>query len=423
MLILYDVIYILFFLCYLPFFLIRGKYHRGFLMRLGILPANVINKLKDQKVIWMHTVSVGEAQAVSTLVKDLKQQYPDYLLVISTVTKTGNKIVQSLIKPDNLAIYSPLDIGFIVNRVVNLVNPQLFIIAETEIWPNLITSLAKRAIPVVLVNGRISAVSFKGYKLIRPFLKEILKNFSLFCVQTKEDAQRITELGAAQTKVKVTGNMKFDISSSEFRAQSLQLGLKENEKLLIAGSTHRGEEKIILQAHKELVKNCSDLRLLIAPRHIERTKEIEGLIAGFGFKSQRVSRLNSTLPPTTYHLPSVLLLDTIGQLKDLYACADIVFIGGSLIPHGGQNPIEPAVFSKPMLFGPYMSNFSNIAKLLLNKRAAMMVKDPQQLKDSCLELLNNPVLRKELGERAKELVQENRGASLRNMELIKQLLR
>ena len=415
MLILYDIIYILFFLCYLPFFLIRGKYHRGFLMRLGILPPNVINKLKDQKVIWMHTVSVGEAQAVSALVKDLKQQYPDYLLVISTVTKTGNKIVQSLIKPDNLAIYSPLDIGFIVNRVVNLVNPQLFIIAETEIWPNLITSLAKRAIPVVLVNGRISAASFKGYKLIRPFLKEILKNFSLFCVQTKEDAQRITELGAAQAKVKVTGNMKFDISSSQFPVHSSELGLKENEQLFIAGSTHRGEEKIILEVCKELIESHPNLRLLIAPRHIERVQELEKLISGMGFKSQRVSNISLTTN-------SVLILDTIGQLKDLYARADIVFIGGSLIPHGGQNPIEPAVFSKPMLFGPYMSNFSNIAKLLLNKRAAMMVKDPQQLKDSCLELLNNPVLRKELGERAKELVQKSRGASLRNMELIKQLL-
>jgi 3-deoxy-D-manno-octulosonic-acid transferase len=391
-------------------------------MRLGILPPNVINKLKDQKVIWMHTVSVGEVQAVSTLVKDLKQQYPDYLLVISTVTKTGNKIVQSLIKPDNLAIYSPLDIGFIVNRVVNLVNPQLFIIAETEIWPNLITSLAKRAIPVVLVNGRISAASFKGYKLIRPFLKEVLKNFSLFCVQTKEDAQRITELGAAQAKVKVTGNMKFDISSLEFIVHNSELGLKENEQLFIAGSTHRGEEKIILEVCKELIESHPNLRLLIAPRHIERVQELEELISGMGFESQRVSNISRFTIHDSRFTNSVLILDTIGQLKDLYARADIVFIGGSLIPHGGQNPIEPAVFSKPILFGPYMSNFSNIAKLLLNKRAAMMVKDLQQLKDSCLELLNNPVLRKELGERAKELVQENRGASLRNMELIKQLL-
>ncbi len=244
MLIFYDIIYILFTLCYLPFFLIRRKYHRGILMRLGFFPQSAINKLKGRKVIWLHAVSVGEVQAVDTLVKDLKQRYPDFLLVISTVTKTGNLIARKLIEPQGLVIYSPLDIGFIVRKVIGLINPQAFIITETEIWPNLITNLTKKATAAILINGRISLASFKGYKTIRPFLKGVLSRFSLFCMQTKEDAQRIIELGADKNRVKITGNMKFDIQKTENRGQKTDLGLSEAEKLFIAGSTHPGEEKM-----------------------------------------------------------------------------------------------------------------------------------------------------------------------------------
>ena len=370
----------------------------------------------------MHTVSVGEVQAASTLVEDLKHQYPDFRLVVSTVTKTGNKIAQKLIDSSGLVIYSPLDIGIITRRVIRLINPRLFIIAETEIWPSLIINLAARNIPVVLVNGRISSGSFKGYKIIRPFLKRVLKRYRLFCMQTKEDAQRVIALGAEEDKVKVTGNMKFDIQNSELKIQNFDLGLSEEEKLFIAGSTHRGEEKIILEVYKDLIKDYPKLRLLIAPRHIERVAEIEGLIDRFGFKSQMVSQLNLNPRPTSHVPRPILILDTIGQLKGLYACADIVFVGGSLIPHGGQNPIEPAVFGKAIIFGPHMFNFSSVAQAFLNNKAAISVKDGQQLKDICIRLLKEVLFRKELGEKAKELVGQNRGASLRNTELIKRLL-
>ena len=393
-------------------------------MRLGVIPQNIIEKAKRRKTIWLHTVSVGETQAASTLVENLKRQYPDFGLVISTVTATGNKIAKKLIEPQDAVIYSPLDISFIGKRVVDIINPRLFIVAETEIWPNLIINLAKKGVPIVLVNGRISLSSFRGYKIIRPFLRKILGKFGLFCMQTEEDAQRIITLGAKKDKVKVTGNMKFDINSSEFRVfMSSELGLKENEKLLIAGSTHRGEEEIILQAYKELVKNHSDLRLLIAPRHIERTQELERLITKFGFRAQRVSDIGLTMNYELRTTNSILILDTIGQLKGLYALADIVFIGGSLIPHGGQNPIEPAIFSKAIIFGPYMSNFSSVAGAFLNNKAAVLVRDARQLKNICIKLLKEVMFKKELGERAKELVGQNRGASFRNTELIKQLLR
>lgn len=415
----YDILYIFFFLCYFPLFLIRGKCHRGFLMRLGFFGPGVIAKLRGRNVIWLHTVSVGEAQAAGTLIRILKQQYPQFALVISTVTQTGNRVAQKLIGPQDLAIYFPLDISWVLKRVIDLVNPRLVIIAETEIWPNFIINLNKRNIPIILINGRVSSGSFKGYRIIRPILRKSLQKINLFCMQTENDANRIISLGADETKVKVTGNMKFDIQLSAISYQLSVLGLTKEDRLFIAGSTHRGEEKIVLQVYKELIRKHPRLRLLIAPRHIERTKEIERLIAELGFKSQRVSQLVVSEQPATDNSQRILILDSIGQLKGLYALAEIVFIGGSLIPHGGQNPIEPAVFFKPILFGPYMSNFSNIADVFLKNHAAMMVKDARNLQESCFRLLCDSGLRKQLGERAKEVVEVNRGAAFKNMELIK----
>jgi len=414
MLILYDILYILFTICYLPILIVRGKLHRGFLMRLGIFPQEIFKKIAGKKVIWLHTVSVGEAGAASELVKYLKEDYPEHRLVISTVTKSGNRIAQGLIGLQDAVIYSPLDIGFIVRRVINSIKPQAFIVAETEIWPNLTVGLARAKVPIILVNGRISSGSFRGYQIIRPFLRGVLRKFNLFCMQTTGDAQRIIELGAQKDKVKVTGNMKFDIGSSD-AGHSLELGLKENEQLFIAGSTHRGEEKIVLEVYKELIKSHPNLRLLIAPRHIERTKEIETLISKLGFYSQRISRLEKGLR-------TVFILDTIGQLKNLYSLADIVFVGGSLIAHGGQNPIEPAVFGKAIIFGPHMFNFSDLAGAFRDKDAVIMVKNAKELRGAALQILNDDRLRENLGKKAKELIRENTGASFRNAQLIKELI-
>ncbi|MBN2097721.1 MAG: 3-deoxy-D-manno-octulosonic acid transferase, partial [Candidatus Omnitrophica bacterium] len=386
---------------------------------------------KKKSPIWLHAVSVGETQAARPLVEYLKLKYPDSTLVISTVTATANKIAKNLISPNELVIYSPLDISFVVKKTLDLINPKLLIIAETEIWPNLIVNAASRNVPIVMVNGRISSGSFRNYKLFPCFLRPILLKINLFAMQTKTDAQRIIELGAEENKVKVTGNMKFDILGSEFVVRSSELGLKENEKLFIAGSTHRGEEQVILRAYQDLVKTHPDLKLLIAPRHIERVAEIEKLITRFGFRAQRVSAIFTT----NYELPSfakasegrrttnsILILDTIGQLRNLYQLADIVFIGGSLISHGGQNPIEPAYFSKAILFGPDMSNFSSVSETLLKQKAAILVRDAVQLKESCLSLLTDSEMARDLGQRAKQIIEQNRGATFKNLELINQYL-
>ncbi len=240
-------------------------------------------------------------------------------------------------------------------------------------------------------------------------------------MQNAQDAQRIIALGAEDHKVKITGNMKFDIQVSDLRPQAASIGLQRGQRLFIAGSTHRGEEEIILNVYNELIRIHPNLRLLIAPRHIERAKEIERLVDRFGLKSQRISQLNLNDSRFTIHDSPILLLDTIGQLKSLYALADIVFVGGSLVSHGGQNPIEPAVFSKAIIFGPYMFNFTNIADLFMNNQAALTVKDEQELKSACVKLLNEFQVTEDLGERARKIVEKNSGATLRNIELIKNL--
>ncbi|MFH1245582.1 MAG: 3-deoxy-D-manno-octulosonic acid transferase [Candidatus Omnitrophota bacterium] len=415
----YNILYILFVLFYLPVFLLRRKGHPGILMRLGFFPDKVIERLRGQKVFWVHTVSVGEAHAASCFIKVLKERYPGHRLVISTVTKTGNIVACNLAGKEDVVIYSPLDISFIVRRVIELVNPLLLIVAETEIWPNLIINLSKRNIPVVVVNGRISAGSFKGYKLFRAFMKSILEKVSLFCMQTENDAQKIIELGAERGRVKITGNMKFDVQSVDVAPQNIDLGLTKEERLFIAGSTHRGEERLILKVYKELVNDYPDLRLLIAPRHIERAPEIEQLIVEFGFAPCRFSQSAVRKPQTAQR---IFILDTIGQLKTLYAHAEIVYIGGSLVPHGGQNPIEAAVFAKPILFGPYMFNFSAIAGEFLRQKAAIMVNNEEQLKEAWQKILRDGQLRKELGENAQQLIQQNQGATLRNINFIKEII-
>ena len=391
-------------------------------MRLGILPREKISRLKGKSSIWLHTVSVGEAQAAAGLIKGLKQRYRDFNLVISTVTRTGNRIAQKLVEAQDLVIYLPLDIGPILRGVIRRINPRVFIVAETEIWPNLINNLNREDVSVALVNGRVSQGSYRGYRLIRPFFKRIIRGINLFCMQTEPDAQRIISLGADSNRVKVTGNMKFDIAGSEFTAESSQLGLREDEQLFIAGSTHPGEEEIILQVYEQLLGQYPGLRLLLAPRHTQRTKEIEKLVSRSGFSSERISRVSSAMNNQLRIKNPILILDTIGQLKPLYELADLVFIGGSLVKRGGQNPIEPAVFSKAIIFGPYMDNFLQISRAFLQQRAAIMVRNRSQLKQACIKLLSDSDLRQRQGRRAKKIIEEHKGATSRNLELITGLI-
>lgn len=422
MFILYDLIFLLIAIIYLPVYLFRRKFHCGFLSRFGILPKN----LKLEQPVWVHAVSVGEAIVVKGLIEDLRKNYPDKKFVISTVTTTGNKIAQTLARENDLITYLPLDFSFIVKRVINKVKPSLFIIAETEIWPNLISYLAIRNIPIIVVNGRISDSSFRGYSTIKFLLKSILNKVNLFCVQTERDAQRLMNLGVAEGKVKVTGNMKFDITDyanvlANYTDLRGKLGLTPEEKLLVAGSTHPGEERIILNVYKDLLKDYPSLRLLIAPRHCERAKDIEKLITKYNFQPLRISQIDLR-PASPGDLRPIFILDTIGQLINYYAVADIVFVGGSLVKTGGHNILEPAFLGKPILFGPYMFNFRDISELFLKNQAAILVRNGEEFKEKVKYLLDNLAQEYALNQRTKELILGNQGATKRNLDYIKKII-
>jgi 3-deoxy-D-manno-octulosonic-acid transferase len=420
MFIIYNLIFLIFALVYLPSYFLRGKLNAGFLRRLGFLPA----QLNLDRPIWVHAVSVGEAIAMKGLLAQLRGAYPGKKLVISTVTATGNKVAQGLVKDGDFLTYLPLDFSFTVKHVLRKINPCMFIIAETEIWPNLISCLNNLQIPVITVNGRISDSSYGGYRLIKFFIRPILRMVKQFCVQSDLDALRLESLGVDRQKIQVTGNVKFDLNSDSMLGLNVltyrdKLLLGRFDKLLVCGSTHSGEEELIFAAYQELLLVSPKLKLLIAPRHPERSERISRLVADNGFMPVLISNISGACPAGINN--PVFILDTIGELFNYYSAADIVFVGGSMVKSGGHNILEPASLKKPIIFGPYMFNFREISKLFLVNQAALMATDSRELAVRVKELLNNDFLAKELGQRAYELIIKNRGATGRNIQIIKQL--
>lgn len=422
MFILYDLAFLIFVICYLPVFLFKKKMHPGFLMRLGFFPKH----LKLDRPIWVHAVSVGEVMAVRHLIEELRLTYPDKRFFITTVTATGNKITRAITKEGDYASYLPLDLGFIVKKIVDKVQPSIFIIVETELWPSLISYLYKKNVPIMVVNGRISDKSFRGYLSVKLLLKPFLNKVRLFCVQSDSDAQRLRRLGVLDHKIQITGNMKFDIVDyinlkKDYQDYRPRLGLSTKEKLLVVGSTHPGEEEIILNVYRDLLKDYPGLRILIAPRHPERVPEVEKIVAKLGLEPLRISKLSGSLGHGVAGSP-VFILDTVGQLLSFYAVSDIVFVGGSLIRKGGHNILEPASQGKPILFGPYMFNFRDIAELFRKNQACVLVHNEQELKEGIIELLNNTSFADNLGRKARNLVSQYKGATGKNADYIRDIL-
>ncbi|MFH1269464.1 MAG: 3-deoxy-D-manno-octulosonic acid transferase [Candidatus Omnitrophota bacterium] len=424
MFILYDFIFLAVALVHLPLYLFKRKFHSGFWMRLGVLPRG----LNLNNPVWIHAVSVGEVMAVKNLLAQLRAASADKKFFITTVTSTGNKIAKAIAKDTDFVGYLPFDFSFIVRSVMDRIKPSLFIIAETEIWPNLITCLYRKGVPVILVNGRISDRSFKGYLAIKFLLKPVLNKISLFCVQTPSDAQRLRSLGVPGDKIKETGNMKFDntgyadknISGSADKYRAL-LELKEGEKLWVCGSTHPGEEETILDVYQELIAEFPKLKLLIAPRHPERAGEIENALSRYGFRAGLVSAL--PFKPCACVSRPVFILDVIGELIYFYNIADMVFVGGSLVKKGGHNILEPASAGKPVLIGPHTFNFRDIVRLFLDKEACIVTHNREGLLKNIKELLNNPDIAGRLSQRAKLIISENKGATARNLGYIRDYLR
>ncbi|MFA5089925.1 MAG: 3-deoxy-D-manno-octulosonic acid transferase [Candidatus Omnitrophota bacterium] len=414
----YDLIFLLVALFYLPVYFFKGKFHRGFFMRLGLFPGG----LNLNSPLWVHAVSVGEAMAVRHLIEGLRHLYPGRQIALSTVTPTGNKVAAGALSPGDFLFYLPLDFSFCVKAALKKIQPKILVIAETEIWPNLITCLYNKHIPIVVVNGRVSDGSFKGYLWLKFLFRPILNKVTLFCLQSENDAGRLIRLGVLPEKIKVTGNMKFDICDiSDSKKEHMDSGLKvmqgEPGPLFVAGSTHRPEERIILSAYKKLTREFPSLKLLIAPRHPWRAAEVAALAERFGFRPLCISLMDLT-NPWRHERQAVFILDTIGQLLSFYRLADIVFVGGSLARKGGHNMLEPAMWAKPILTGPFTFNFRDIAELFLENKAALLVHNEKDIVTGVTDLLCDCSQMSRMGRRASELIMQNKGASAANLMLL-----
>ncbi len=426
----YNVALTLFFLFYSPFFFFRMFRHRktagslkqrfGFVPRLPRFP-----KLR----VWIHAVSVGELLAIQPLVQKLSEE--NLLLVISTTTAAGNQVArQKYAKLAEAIIFFPFDFSFSVKRSLEAVQPDLFLMVETEIWPNFIWNCARRRIPTLMVNGRISDHSFPRYLLIRRLLAPALRQVHRFCMQTAEDARRLIQLGADSSRVRVTGNLKYDIEPLRHPHRLNQLirellGTGPKVPLLVAGSTAPGEEKMLLDVLREIRKQRIPLKMVIAPRHPERFREAADLLQGGEFTFIRRSFFSDSdlaHPLRTEVTYDIFLLDSMGELTGVYEAATVVFVGKSLVPGGGQNVLEPAYFGKPILFGPYMDNFREIAETFVQQEAAIQVADGSELARRLLELLRNRELRASLSERASKIISDNRGAAHNTMHEIRELV-
>jgi len=407
----------------LPFFLIKlittPKYRPGAAQRLGFYPKEAIEKLRGEKVLWIHAVSVGEVIAALPLIRELRRRYPDRKIVVTTVTATGNRIAHSQAKEADVVLFFPFDLKPVVDKTIRLIHPSLFILIETEIWPNCIHALFRKKIPTLIVNGRISHGSFSGYRRVRFLMKRVLTEITAFSMQTGEDARRIISLGAPPDRVRNTGNIKFDISARPFPSEEQQkmrhdFLLPRKGPILIAGSTHRGEEEIIINIYRELRKIHPDLLLILAPRHPDRCNEVEGLLRQAGFPWQKRSRPEEG--------KEILLLDTVGELSRLYGIATVAFVGGSLVPHGGHNILEPAVYGVPVLFGPHMRNFPEISKIMKARQGGIECNNTAQLRQAIEELLKDRIKREAIGHAGRTIIEENQGALEQTLTLIDRLL-
>lgn len=421
---LYDLGFLIFSVFYLPVLFFKGKMHGDFGQRFAFY-GNALRKrlASGRETIWIQCVSVGEVSLCRSFVPLLRKRYPKSAIVVSTITKTGNALAAKLFSDLATVIYFPVDFSFVVKRAVRIIRPRLYIMVEAEIWPNLLKTLNASAVQTAVINGRISDRSFGKYMAARALLRRTLEGIKLYCMQSELDKARIIAMGAPERRVRVTGSMKFDMDTDAAQPSEKMkalLGLAPGERLFVAGSTHPGEEEMILDVYKKLSAEFPSLRLLVAPRHIERSDEVERTVKKFGFNPVRISKLRVT--DYGLRVTDVFMLDTIGHLREAYSAAAIVFIGGSMVKHGGQNPIEPAVFGKVAIFGPHMFNFRTIADLFLTNFGAIQVGTKAELLDQARLLLKNDTARERFGHNAKRVVLENRGASARNLEAINELI-
>lgn len=429
---LYSVLLTAGFLLLLPRFLLdavrHGKYAVGFGERTGSLPRFDSG---GRPVIWLHCVSVGEAQAARPLARALLEQFPSHSIVVSTTTQTGQRVAREAFAGVALSVfYFPFDWAWSVRRALNTINPSVVLVMETELWPRFFGECRKRGIPIALVNGRISESSFRRYRYVRPFISRVLSELELAVMQSDTDAARIRSLGLASERVKISGNVKFDLETDpawqpltdELRRR-FQFG--DGRPLVLAASTHSPEEQIVIEAFKRLRRSATHPpRLLIAPRHPERFAEVAALLDASGLAWLRRTSEAGAVDASC----DAVLLDTIGELRAAYPLADVVFVGGSIAPVGGHNVIEPAASARCIVVGAHTSNFKTVVNSFRERDALIQLPELDErdatsaLSKMFGELLSDEKRRRLIGERARAVLDENRGATARTIGLLAPLL-
>jgi 3-deoxy-D-manno-octulosonic-acid transferase len=403
----------------------RGR-KPAFAERFGLQPAACFAPLAGETpVFWVHAVSVGEAIAAKPLLTGLKEASPGCRIVMSTGTETGRGVADTLPTVD-LALYFPFfDCWWAVERLYDRIGPLAVIVMETEIWPNFLRAANKRGIPVLVANGRISDRSIGRYLRFRWFFARVLPLVDRFCMQSAADAARIVAIGAPEQRVVVGNNLKYDVplqtvSVAERNDRRRAWHIAPDARLLVAGSTHAGEEEQVVSAYGQLLPRLPDLRLIMVPRHPERAAEVAAVLQRAGYDVLLSSQLPATAEPIA--ATTVLLVDQVGRLMDLYRIADLVFVGGSLVPHGGHNILEPAACGVPVLHGPHMHNFREIAGLFAEHRAALMVQDAGALVDAIAGLCADTAAARALGASGASVVAANGGATTRHLAALAELL-
>ncbi len=412
-----------------PFFLTQmifaGKNYGSFRQKLGFLPGEISARDGGEPRIWVHAVSVGEVSAIHPLLRRLREAYPQASLFLSTGTASGQRVARERVPEASAVFYFPLDLPWIVRRVLRRLRPDVFITAETELWPNFLRIARREGTRTMLANGRISDRSFPRYRKTRFFWTAVLDHVDVCSMIGVHDGERVIAMGANPVTVFVNGNCKFDQAAFSadpvFREEMENLlGLGAGEPVFAAGSTHEGEEEIIVQAFLKMRRRYPGMVLAIVPRHVERAGQIEKLLAGAGLAGDFLRR--SAIPPGGIGKRRILLWDTFGELFKVYSIASIVFCGASLVPKRGQNILEPAAWGKVVLYGPSMEDFPDARRLLENAGAGITVRNGDELAAQCLHLLENPQERESRGKEGRDALLGSCGASERNVELVRRLI-
>ena len=425
---LYNLAAILIVTIIIPIFVLRATRERGFIERIkqsfGFYPQETIDKVAGKNAIWVHAASVGEIVATSPLVREFRKMFPDSPILVSVVTTGGYETAHRIIKDADAIIYFPLDLPFLASRVVGRIRPRVFLPVETELWPNFLKKAKQLDVPVMMVNGRISDRSVKQYKYLFGMLREMIGTVKCFAMQSSIDADYIMRLGAPRELVTVTGNTKFDqaytsVSAEERAALIEELGLSGASKIMIAGSTHRGEEELVLTAFKAVREKDPGVRLIIAPREVLRTIEVEHLCRKAGFT---VTTRKELQKGDAARGEDIVILDTVGELGRVYGLGDVIYIGGSLIPHGGHNILEPAAHGKAIIVGNQMFNFKDIHALFRNRNAVVTVSSGEELTRETQRLFGDAAERARLEAETLAIINENKGASEKSARILVEML-